>query len=416
VALQGTIGDFGLADIFQLIGMQRKSGILTLERKGESVRVRFVEGRVVGAENVGVKTEDLLGNVLVRTGRIAQSQLDEALALQRRTLQRLGYVLVEQAFLSEEALRNALQIQVEQIVYRLFRWREGDYQFDAQDHVEYDPNFTPIGAETILMEGARMVDEWPIIERRIPSDDIVLRRTAAAEAIVGPVESIVDADISIDITTPEGARAPAEVALSSEEREVLRLVDGTATVQEIAERLTFGEFDSYRILADLLTRSLVEKVEARVEQQATPDRNRAGRLATWTVTAVVFAAAAIGVATLPHNRYAPWDVAVADGATERLRTFASRGRLERIERAVRLFFLDTGQIPDGIDLLVANGYLSARDVLDPWGRRYDFRSGANSYTIAGLDRDGEADGDLTLTRRLSAAERRMMDLATLDPP
>ena len=32
--------------------MQRKSGTLTLDRKGETVRVRFVEGRVVGAENV----------------------------------------------------------------------------------------------------------------------------------------------------------------------------------------------------------------------------------------------------------------------------------------------------------------------------------------------------------------------------
>ena len=56
-----------------------------------------------------------------------------------------------------------------------------------------------------------------------------------------------------------------------------------------------------------------------------------------------------------------------------------------------------------------------RDVLDPWGRPYDFRAGSNSYTIAGLDAEGQASGDLTLTRRLSAAERRMMDLSTLDP-
>ncbi len=415
MALQGTIGDFGLADIFQLIGMQRKSGILTLERKGETVRVRFVEGRVVGAENVGVKTEDLLGNVLVRTGRIAQPQLDEALAVQRRTLQRLGYILVEQGFLSQDDLRNALQTQVEQIVYRLFRWRAGDYHFEALEHVDFDPNFTPIGAETILMEGARMVDEWPIIERRIHSDGMVLRRTAVAEAAVGPVRSIVDADIPLDLGAPGETETPEEVSLSSEEREVLRLVDGHAQVRDVADRLTLGEFDSYRILADLLTRNLVEEVRAPVERPASSDGGRTGRLATWTLTAVLFAAAAVGVATLPHNRYAPWDVAVADGATERLRTFASRGRLERIERAVRLFFLDTGQVPDGIDLLVANGYLSERDVLDPWGRRYGFRAGSNSYTITGLDPAGRVSEELTLTRRLSAAERRMMDLATVDP-
>ena len=39
--------------------------------------------------------EELLGNVLVRTGRITAAQLQEALRIQRRTLQRLGFVLVK---------------------------------------------------------------------------------------------------------------------------------------------------------------------------------------------------------------------------------------------------------------------------------------------------------------------------------
>ena len=39
MALEGTIRDFGLPDIFQLIGLQRKTGILTLtnEKDGETV-------------------------------------------------------------------------------------------------------------------------------------------------------------------------------------------------------------------------------------------------------------------------------------------------------------------------------------------------------------------------------------------
>ena len=50
------------------------------------------------------------------------------------------------------------------------------------EELDYDQHHsTPISSGTILMEGARMVDEWPIIERRIPSDRIVLRKTVAAE-------------------------------------------------------------------------------------------------------------------------------------------------------------------------------------------------------------------------------------------
>ena len=48
MALEGTIKDFGLADILQLIGIQRKTGILVLEREGENVELKFLDGNVVG--------------------------------------------------------------------------------------------------------------------------------------------------------------------------------------------------------------------------------------------------------------------------------------------------------------------------------------------------------------------------------
>ena len=47
MALQGTIQDFALPDIFQLIGIQRKTGILKLTHKDNSVTIKFLEGRVV---------------------------------------------------------------------------------------------------------------------------------------------------------------------------------------------------------------------------------------------------------------------------------------------------------------------------------------------------------------------------------
>ena len=39
MALEGTIKDFGLPDIFQLIGLQRKTGTLTLQSDKEEVTV-----------------------------------------------------------------------------------------------------------------------------------------------------------------------------------------------------------------------------------------------------------------------------------------------------------------------------------------------------------------------------------------
>ena len=49
MALQGTIKDFALPDIFQLIGLQKKTGILTLSNDEETVTLKFRIGEVVGA-------------------------------------------------------------------------------------------------------------------------------------------------------------------------------------------------------------------------------------------------------------------------------------------------------------------------------------------------------------------------------
>ena len=40
MALEGTIRDFGLPDIFQLIGLQKKTGLLTLKNEKEEMRQR----------------------------------------------------------------------------------------------------------------------------------------------------------------------------------------------------------------------------------------------------------------------------------------------------------------------------------------------------------------------------------------
>ena len=82
MALQGTIKDFALPDIFQLIGLQKKTGILTLSNDDDTVTLKFRVGEVVGADSPARTLEDRLGEVLVRTGVITQAQLEEALKAQ----------------------------------------------------------------------------------------------------------------------------------------------------------------------------------------------------------------------------------------------------------------------------------------------------------------------------------------------
>jgi len=435
MALEGTIKDFALPDIFQLIGIQRKTGILTLSHEQDTVTIKFLEGSVVEADTVSNSLENRLGTVLVRTGRITQDQLQQALAIQRDTLQRLGHVLVKRNYISPEELVDALQIQSSQIIYRLFRWREGSYNFDAVDELDYDQTHsTPVSSETILMEGARMVDEWPIIERRIPSDQLVLRKSAALAKLdldgqtaadeEPDDDDLFDIDLGIEMdlepteaeASPEPEPAPeAAVKLSAEERQVVTLVDGRNTVREIVDRLSLPEFETFRALSDMLTRNLIERVVVTEQTGKTAARFTAvPRLAGWLLKLAIMAGALLGLASLTSNPYTPWRVIDSAPATERLRLYTAMARLERLERAVQVYYLDAGTLPQDLATLVHRGYLDAAALTDPWERPYVFGVSGGGYTLHGQDAAGDRRPELTVTRSFSEVQRLLLDPGSPD--
>src|SRR2546421_1009197 len=237
MALEGTLRDFSLADIFQLIGLQRKTGVLTLRTKDDTVTVTFLDGKVVGADSLSQRLENRLGHVLIKSGLLQQDQLNRALEIQKETLQRLGFILTHYGIISAESLRQAIQLQILQIVYRLFRWKDGDYHFSQETTIEYDrDNVVPITAESVLMEGARMIDEWPIIEKRIRSYDMVFRKKLTDQEIV--VVGAEDADeVDFDGTSARKRKGLGadKIRLSGEAKAIYHLVHGTVPVARTVE-------------------------------------------------------------------------------------------------------------------------------------------------------------------------------------
>ncbi len=418
MALVGTIKDFGLADILQLIGLQRKTGLLTLEHDTDIVTVKFLDGAVVGADTSTRNLEDLLGSVLVRTGRITQAQLQETLRIQKTTMQRLGYILVKQNFISSTDLEEALRIQVTQIVYRLFRWREGKYRFVPMDLMEYDnEHFQPLSAETILMEGARMIDEWPMLERRIKSPELVFRKTASGEALDVPIASLLEADFDFafqDTSGREDKKKEDELRLSPEERDILRLVDGSATVQDVVDTSASAEFDVYRLLVDLLGRNLIEVVVVEVAaEDASRARDRV-RFTSGALQALVFALAAIGIATLGLNPFTPWRLTARSRETELLKTYVGRNRLERVEQSIQAFYLDRGAMPSNLQILSSEGFLPAEDTIDPWGHPYSYRVGPSAYELGSRFSADAPEDDLVIHRPYSASQRMVLEGGPMD--
>jgi hypothetical protein len=423
MALEGTLRDFSLADILQLIALQHKTGLLTVRSPGDTVTLGFVDGQLVLAESSAQRLDTRLGTVLVKTRRLSPEALQRALEMQAQTLQRLGFILLRNGFCSAQDLSDGLDIQIRRIVYGLFRWMDGDYVFEQTDHVDYDPeSTTPISVERLLMEGARMLDEWPIVEKVVWSLDLVYQKVPVAQPVI-PAEDEDEVEVIEDTTLARRSRDKRldPIRVSRAEWSVYELVDGQRTVAEINELGFLSEFDGCKAFFDLVSRGLIEEamphaVEAPDEPglpvgpgirapHAPLDLN----VLVGVGLAFLFALAVrlqsknpLNLVTLPPRRSA-----VVLGYEKSL----SLLKLRCLAEGVDTYTLIAGRLPDGLDALVASQIVQPRDVEDPWGTKYRYIVQGEKFYLVGFDPDGHTDPDLLFSRTLVLRETKEQELA-----
>jgi hypothetical protein len=416
MALEGTLRDFSLADILQLISLQKKTGLLTLRGHQDTVTLGFADGRLVSAESAARRMDTRLGTVLVKTQRLSQELLQRALEIQGQTLQRLGFILLKNGFCTTEDLRAGIDIQIRKIVYTLFRWTDGDYVFSPHDAIDYDKEtVAPIAVENLLMEGARMTDEWPIIEKIVRSLDLVYTKVPVAQSVL-PAEGEDDVeevgDSSLERRSREKKSEPIRV--SKAEWAVYELIDGTLSVAEINERTFFSEFDGCKAVFDLVSRGLVAEVKKapRPERPQTPAEAPAQPLRRGGSPGL---AAGIGAATVvllivgfrlqpgnPMNMltFPPRRIEVIEGYQKSV----SLLRLRRLTEAVDTYYRVNGRFPENLEALINADLVSGSDLYDPWGRKYNYyQPEKEKYYLVGLDPGGTTDIDLFFTNNFKVA-------------
>jgi len=390
VALKGTLKDFGIAEILQLIGQQAKSGVLHLESRDDTIHIAIADGNVVRAESTGRKTRERLGNMLVRAEVIKEDELGWALDAQKRSLRRLGDILVENQLVSKQDLREMTALQT---IYRLFHWKSGTYEFEPGD-VEWDPEtVTPLRAESVLMEGFRRVDEWPMVRRKITSTAMTFERLRMLEperprkAEPEP-EGKDDVSAAFDALGEEPADKKGEAsAVGRSERRCFELAEPGRTVERIVDLARIGEFETCKALYNLANLGFLKPIApsnraaAAVGAYAQDWQARVVRGATRVVATLAIAAALAGIGYWVDRRgllLGAGGTALRDNTAQR---FLARYQLERLREALEVYRLEHGEYPDALGRLVDAGLASRRDLSYPWSDAYYYRRQAGGRFI-----------------------------------
>jgi tetratricopeptide (TPR) repeat protein len=245
MAIEGALQDVSLADICQLLAMGNKTGCLSITDRSNFGYIYFAKGRVIYASVLNRR--DRLGELLVRNHVITRKDLSTATTRQTEEKgKKLGEILVEMEAIPEDELHKYIQMQIEEAVYHLFAWTQGSFHFDTDQMPDEEGIFlVNIPPEALLMEGARRVDEWSQVEKKIPSFDIVFQLDKH------PDESDED------------------VELTKDQKKALPFIDGQRTVNEIMDEAGLVEFETGKALYGLIQAGFVSRAGERSTDEET---------------------------------------------------------------------------------------------------------------------------------------------------
>jgi hypothetical protein len=248
MAIEGPLRELGIHDVFQLLDLSGKTGVLrvTSDLRDDEGVLYFHRGRVTQAT---IRSKAMpLELALRQSGRISDEDLTLARAQLHEGPADVADALVRAGAISQRELERHYRLQLESAVFELMSWNEGFFSFEelADDQMPRDSRVS-VSTESLLMEGARRIDEWSRIADVIPDLNVVL-----------------------DLAPFDGEQEGAALDLLPHEWQVLTMIDGERDLRLIAASLGRDEFEIAKIAYGLTTTGIV--IARKASERRTPDR------------------------------------------------------------------------------------------------------------------------------------------------
>jgi hypothetical protein len=371
VALRGNLQDFGIADIFQLIGQQRKTGVLEFTgTDGLRVQLRFDRGAVVSAAHADSRAHESLGNMLVRCGCLTRAQVDSLHTECEPSGQSLSLLAVARGWIDEADIGQIEDLLTLETIFEVLRWSDGSFDFRNQQVLHNRPLETLLGAEQILMDGLRMVDEWQTFAELVPSEDMVFERVESFE------------------TFRDQPNAQMGRRLEYAKR-VYGLVDGRLKVRRVIDLSRLGSFDATRALAVLCEAGVIAPLDLgnqhknrRPRPKVLPPADARGWAAT-LIPLLLLAAVTFFAHARSETTIRPASVEISASMFDLVRdNYATL----RVSHALEAYRLRDGRWPDRLFELADQGILPAEQLASEQGRPYYYAKRADGAVLLAPER------------------------------
>ncbi len=240
--LQGSLKEFNLPNIFQLVKMSAKTGALTIRAEKEWGKIFFRDGQIHYAFSVPQSLP--LGERLVNSGKITPAQLKEALAAQKKAPDagRIGNILLDKGYIQRDDLEQVVREQIQDAAFNFFGWTEGEFEFTADEEAIDQDILVEMNVENVIMEGCRRIDEWELIFQQL-----------------GSLERIPH------LAYDERVDERGDVTFTAEEWRVIVHVDGHSDINTVLHECGLDRFHGAKVIYSLYSSGLIMVTDAVIE-------------------------------------------------------------------------------------------------------------------------------------------------------
>lgn len=244
MALKGNLQDFSTTQLFNLINLARKTGVLTIETRDNQARLFFKEGKLIHAALDG--RDEGLAAILLGAGKITEEQARTIQAQSDvKNDKKLGLLLINAGYVTQEDIVQSIRRNTLEKVYQLFNWPEGAFRFEPTLPSIEERIVVPVDLENVIMEGSRRLKESERLEEELPDLNVALQFTDRPDARMRTIN------------------------LTVEEWRVVSFINPRNTIQQIAQYNNMSSFQIRKIVYGLLQAGLVELVRPKgVERKA----------------------------------------------------------------------------------------------------------------------------------------------------
>jgi tetratricopeptide (TPR) repeat protein len=139
-------------------------------------------------------------------------------------------------------LENFFGSRIRESVYEIFKWEKGDCRFIDEDLDRRREVIVRLNTENLILEGARRIDEWSNIKNKVPSRHSVF-------------------------VLCKGNEESQALNLKPREWEILSLIDGQRSVNEINDKVGEDLFTSSKLIYGLVVMGVIELVNDDIDPE-----------------------------------------------------------------------------------------------------------------------------------------------------